>query len=75
MRIVALLSMNESSQLPPLRRTDSGRLATTNVMHKIMFMAFTAIAACERDLVTERTEAGLASARASGQKNGRPFAN
>ncbi len=40
---------------------------------KLMFGFFAALAEFERDLITERTKAGLASARARGRKGGRKF--
>ena len=39
-----------------------------------MFGIFAALAEFERDLISERTKAGLASARARGRKGGRTFA-
>ncbi len=38
-----------------------------------MFGIFAALAEFERELISERTVAGLASARARGRKGGRPF--
>ena len=38
-----------------------------------MFGIFAALAEFERDLISERTKAGLASARARGRKGGAPF--
>lgn len=39
----------------------------------MVFGIFAALAEFERELITERTIAGLASARARGRKGGRPF--
>jgi len=39
---------------------------------KLVFHVFGALAEFERDLVRERTHAGLAAARARGRKGGRP---
>jgi DNA invertase Pin-like site-specific DNA recombinase len=38
-----------------------------------VFGIFAALAEFERDLISERTKAGLASARARGRKGGAPF--
>jgi DNA invertase Pin-like site-specific DNA recombinase len=45
---------------------------TTTPGGKLVFHVFGALAEFERDLVKERTNAGLASARARGRKGGRP---
>ena len=45
---------------------------TTSPTGKLVFHLFGALAEFERDLVQERTLAGLASARARGRKGGRP---
>lgn len=46
---------------------------TTNAAGKLVFGIFAALAEFERELISERTMAGLASARARGRKGGRPF--
>jgi DNA invertase Pin-like site-specific DNA recombinase len=46
---------------------------TTTAAGKLVFDIFAALAEFERELITERTIAGLASARARGRKGGRPF--
>jgi DNA invertase Pin-like site-specific DNA recombinase len=46
---------------------------TTTAAGKLVFGIFAALAEFERELITERTIAGLASARARGRKGGRPF--
>lgn len=46
---------------------------TTTAAGKLVFGIFAALAEFERELITERTVAGLASARACGRKGGRPF--
>lgn len=48
------------------------RIETSSAAGKLMLTVFAAIAAFERDLLAERTKAGLASARARGRKGGRP---
>jgi DNA invertase Pin-like site-specific DNA recombinase len=45
---------------------------TTTPGGKLVFHVFAALAEFERDLVRERTTAGLASARARGRRGGRP---
>ena len=40
---------------------------------RILFGIFAALAEFERELISERTKAGLASARARGHKGGAPF--
>ncbi len=46
---------------------------TTTASGKLVFGIFAALAEFERELISERTIAGLASARARGRKGGRPF--
>ena len=46
---------------------------TTSAAGKLVFGIFAALAEFERELMSERTVAGLASARARGRKGGRPF--
>ncbi|AWK15111.1 recombinase family protein (plasmid) [Candidatus Fukatsuia symbiotica] len=46
---------------------------TTTASGKLVFGIFAALAEFERELISERTVAGLASARARGRKGGRPF--
>src|SRR5919206_2285768 len=48
------------------------RLDTTTSGGKLIFHVFGALAEFERDLIRERTQAGLAAARARGRKGGRP---
>ena len=45
---------------------------TTNPGGKLVFHIFGALAEFERNLIQERTKAGLAAARARGKKGGRP---
>lgn len=45
---------------------------TTTPSGKLVFGIFAALAEYERELISERTLAGLASARARGRKGGRP---
>lgn len=48
-------------------------LDTTSPSGKLVFGIFAALAEFERELISERTIAGLASARARGRKGGAPF--
>ena len=48
-------------------------LDTTTANGRLMFGFFAALAEFERELIVERTRAGLASARARGRNGGRPF--
>lgn len=45
---------------------------TTTASGKLVFETFAALAEFERELISERTKAGLASARTRGQKDWRP---
>lgn len=46
---------------------------TTTAAGKLVFGIFAALSEFERELISERTQAGLASARARGRKGGRPY--
>ncbi len=46
---------------------------TTSAQGKLVFGIFAALAEFERELISERTKAGLESARARGRKGGRPY--
>ncbi|HSZ28767.1 MAG TPA: recombinase family protein [Pseudonocardiaceae bacterium] len=46
---------------------------TTTPAGKLVFGIFAALAEFERELISERTVAGLASARARGRRSGRPY--
>jgi DNA invertase Pin-like site-specific DNA recombinase len=46
---------------------------TTTAAGKLVFGIFAALAEFERELIVERTKAGMAAARARGRSGGRPF--
>src|SRR5271169_515054 len=46
---------------------------TTTASGRLVFGIFAALAECERELIRERTIAGLSSARARGRNGGRPY--
>ena len=48
-------------------------LDTTTANGRLIFGIFAALAEFERELIVERTQAGLAAARARGRNGGRPF--
>ena len=43
-----------------------------SILYKLIFHIFAALAEFERDIISERTRAGLAAARARGRVGGRP---
>jgi len=49
-----------------------GGIDTTSANGKMIFGIFTVLAEFERDLIRERTKAGLSAARARGRNGGRP---
>lgn len=50
------------------------RIDTSTPMGTFVFTVFSALAELERSMIIERTQAGLAAARARGRKGGRPVA-
>lgn len=52
---------------------EGAAIDTTTSNGRLMFGFFAALAEFERELIVERTKAGLASARARGRHGGRPF--
>ena len=55
-------------------RSLQAQIDTTTSGGKLVFHVFGALAEFERDLIRERTQAGLAAARARGRRGGRPKA-
>lgn len=55
-------------------RSLNEHIDTTTANGKLIFNIFAALAQFERDLIRERTQAGLEAARARGRKGGRPSA-
>jgi DNA invertase Pin-like site-specific DNA recombinase len=53
-------------------RSITERIDTTSAGGRLIFHLFSALAEFERDLIRERVQAGLKSARARGRKGGRP---
>lgn len=54
--------------------TGQGASIDTNIANgRLMFAFFAALAEFKRELIVERTQAGLAAARARGRNGGRPF--
>lgn len=56
-------------------RSLTENIDTTTSTGKLIFHVFGALAEFERDLIRERTTAGLAAARARGRRGGRPIAS
>ena len=54
-------------------RGQGAEIDTTTANGKLVFGIFAALAEFERELISERTKAGLAAARARGRKGGRKF--
>jgi DNA invertase Pin-like site-specific DNA recombinase len=52
---------------------EGAAIDTTTPAGKLVFAIFAALAEFERELISERTTAGLASARARGRNGGRPY--
>lgn len=52
---------------------EGASIDTTTANGRLIFAIFAGLAEFERELIVERTKAGLASARARGQHGGRPF--
>ncbi|HUN44144.1 MAG TPA: recombinase family protein, partial [Acetobacteraceae bacterium] len=52
---------------------EGAAIDTTTAAGKLVFGIFAALAEFERAMITERTKAGIAAARARGRKGGAPF--
>lgn len=70
--LIELVTELEESRIGFKSLTESMDTTTNN--GKLIFHIFGALAEFERNLIRERTQAGLAAARARGRKGGRPFA-
>ena len=62
----------KQAQLKILNRHGTA-LDTTTASGKLVFSIFAALSEFERELIIERTKAGLAAARARGRSGGAPF--
>jgi DNA invertase Pin-like site-specific DNA recombinase len=67
-------SINELQDRGVGFRSLTEQIDTTTSGGKLIFHVFAALAEFERDLIRERTQAGLAAARARGRRGGRPRA-
>lgn len=65
-------SMNELEQSGVGFRSLTESIDTTSAGGRLIFHVFGALAEFERELIQERTQAGLAAARARGRHGGRP---
>jgi integrase len=61
------------SRQVPLHPSTGAAIDTASAAGKLVFGIFAALAEFERDLIVERTQAGLAAARARGRNGGRPY--
>ena len=52
---------------------EGASIDTITANGRLVFAIFTGLAEFERELIVERTKAGLAAARARGRSGGRPF--
>src|SRR5919198_5192780 len=72
-----LLASQTSTVVEPLQigfKSIQENIDTTTSGGKLVFHIFGALAEFERDIIRERTQAGLLAARARGRKGGRPKA-
>src|ERR687888_167815 len=70
-----LLASQTSTVVEPLQigfKSIQENIDTTTSGGKLVFHIFGALAEFERDIIRERTQAGLIAARARGRKGGRP---
>lgn len=71
--LVSLVDDLESKKINFKVLTGTGaEIDTTTANGRLIFGIFAALAEYERELIRERTNAGLAAARARGRKGGRP---
>lgn len=64
--------VNEIQEKSGALHSLNDQIDTTTPHGKFTFHVFAALAEFERDIISERTKAGLAAARARGRKGGRP---
>ncbi|MHA7288870.1 recombinase family protein [Arthrobacter sp. MDT3-24] len=64
---------DRTRHLPQGSHRRGAAIDTTTASGKLVFGIFAALAEFKREVISERTLAGLASARACGRKGGRPF--
>ena len=72
-RLIELTDELDEKEIELVSIRDS--IDTTNAVGKAMFRMLAVLSEMERDLISERTRAGLVSARARGRKGGRPRKN
>lgn len=72
-KLLELVDMLEQRGIELISLRDS--IDTTTAMGKAMFRMLAVLSEMERDLISERTRAGLASARLRGRSGGRPKKN
>ena len=72
--LVSLIETLRTRQIG-FRSLCDGAIDTTTASGELVFNIFSSMAQFERRLIQERTQAGLASARARGRKGGRPRIN
>ncbi len=71
--LVSLIDELNKKQISFKVLTNAGaEIDTTTANGKLIFGIFAALSEFERELIRERTQAGLAAARARGRKGGRP---
>lgn len=71
--LIELMDYFEANKINFVSLNDN--IDTRSATGKLIFRVFAILAEYERDLLRERTNAGLAAARARGRKGGRPKAN
>lgn len=62
----------DSTGYAAMRQKEMEKLDTASAVGELTFHIFASLAQFERQLISERTKAGLAAARARGRQGGRP---